>query len=295
MVFRKLELNAVNRALTVADGPAGKSVNVAKVLKALGEQPLAAGFLGGVRGRYLREMLEAKGVETDFVTVAAHTRLCATVIDHQAGTHTELIEEGPPVCPADYEQLRAVLRRRIPACRAVVMSGSLALGGPSDLYFEGTRQAREAGVLAVVDALGAPLAEALKAGPGLVKPNRAELAATVGRELKDEAEVMSAMRELCRRGAQRVVVTAGKEAALAFDGQVFWRIVPPAVKVVNPIGCGDAFTAGLVSRMLRGEGLGEACRWAAAAGAANALTLMPGEVERAEVERLAGAVRVERL
>jgi tagatose 6-phosphate kinase len=293
MVFRKLTPDAVNRAVAVADGPAGKSVNVAKVLKALGERPLAAGFLGGVRGRYLLDMLAAKGVETDFATVAAHTRLCVTVIDQEAGTHTELIEEGPPVCPADYEQLSALLRRRIPACRAVVMSGSLALGGPLDLYFHGTRQAREAGVLSVVDALGAPLAEALKAGPGLVKPNRTELAATVGRELKDEAEVVSAMRELCRRGAQRVVVTAGKKAALAFDGQVFWRIFPPAVKVVNPIGCGDAFTAGLVSRLLRGEGLGEACRWAAAAGAANALTLMPGEVERAEVERLAGAVRVE--
>ena len=33
----------------------------------------------------------------------------------------------------------------------------------------------------------------------------------MGRELKDEADVMSAMRELCERGAQRVVVTAGKE------------------------------------------------------------------------------------
>ncbi|HXP61820.1 MAG TPA: 1-phosphofructokinase family hexose kinase [Dongiaceae bacterium] len=295
MVFRKLTPDAVNRAVTVADGPAGKSVNAAKVLKTLGEQPLAAGFLGGVRGRYLLEMLAAKGVESDFVTVAAHTRLCVTVIDQQAGTQTELIEEGPPVEPADYEQLSAVLRRRIPTCRAVVMSGSLALGGPIDLYAQATRLAREAGVLSIVDALGAPLAEALKAGPSLVKPNRAELAATVGRELKDEAEVMSAMRELSRRGAQRVVVTAGKAAALAFDGQAFWRIVPPAVRVVNPIGCGDAFTAGLVWRLLRGEGLGEACRWAAAAGAANALTLMPGEVERAEVERLAGTVRVEPL
>ena len=36
MVFRKLTLDAVNRAATTLDGAAGKSINVAKVLKTLG-------------------------------------------------------------------------------------------------------------------------------------------------------------------------------------------------------------------------------------------------------------------
>ena len=45
--------------------------------------------------------------------------------------------------------------------------------------------AHDAGALSVVDASGAALAEALKARPGLVKPNRMELAATIGRELKE--------------------------------------------------------------------------------------------------------------
>ncbi|MGA2867436.1 MAG: 1-phosphofructokinase family hexose kinase [Verrucomicrobiota bacterium] len=295
MVFGKLRLAGVNRAVSVLDGPGGKSVNVAKVLKALGEHPVAAGFVGGERGRYLRAMLEAKGVESDFVEVAGHTRECITVIDQSAGTQTELVEEGPAISAAAYEQLGALIGRRLRACRAVVMSGSVTPGGPADLYFQGTRLAREAGVLSVVDAQGAPLAEALKAGPGLVKPNRLELAATVGRSLKDEAEVMWAMRELCERGAERVVVTAGKEPALAFEGGSFWRIIGPAITAVNTIGSGDAFTAALVWRLVGGEDLGEACRWASAAGAANALTLMPGEVERAAVEGLRAAVRVERV
>ena len=97
---------------------------------------------------------------------------------------------------------------------------------------------------------------------------------------------MSAMRELCERGAQRVVVTAGKEPALAFDGRSFWRVQAPRIDAVNPIGSGDAFTAGLVWRLLRGEDLGEACRWGSATGAANALTMMAGEVHLNDVERL---------
>jgi tagatose 6-phosphate kinase len=295
MVFRRLTVDAVNRAGTTLDGAAGKAVNVAKVLQALGEQPVAVGFLGGETGERLRAWLGARGIELDFVNVAARTRQCLTVIDESAGTTTELVEESQAVTAADYEALMGVIRRRVPGCRAVVMSGTIAAGGPGDLYFHCTKLAREAGVLAVVDAQGAALVEALKAGPGLVKPNRSELGATLERELKDEAAICAAMRELCERGAERVVVTAGKEPILAFDGRAFWRVRAPRIDAVNPIGSGDAFTAGLVWRLVRGEDLGEACRWAAAAGAANALNLMAGEVKREDVERLVQQVAVEKL
>ena len=98
-----------------------------------------------------------------------------------------------------------------------------------------------------------------------------------------------------RAQAKRVVVTTGKEPALAFDGQSWWRVHAPRVGAVNPIGSGDAFAAGLVWRLLRGEDLGEACRWGSAAGAANALTVLAGEVHRNDVERLVEEVRVEPL
>ena len=72
------------------------------------------------------------------------------------------------------------------------MSGSITPGGPPDLYLQCTRIAREAGVPPFVDAQGDPLLEALKAQPALVKPNRAELASTLGRDLNDEGSVLRA-------------------------------------------------------------------------------------------------------
>jgi tagatose 6-phosphate kinase len=293
MIFRALQLDAVNRAVATLDGAAGKSINVAKVLKALGERPVALGFLGGDRGEYLRAVLEQKGIGHEFVQVAARTRQCVTVIDQSAETVTELVEESLPVDPADCDKLLEIVRRRMPGGRALVMSGTIAPGAPADLYRECTRIAQEAGAMPVVDAQGRALTEALRARPGLVKPNRAELAATVGHELCDEAAVMAAMQELRERGAQRMIVTAGQEPALAFDGRAFWRIVPPHITPVNPIGSGDSFTAALVWRLLRGDDLGEAARWGAAAGAANALTPLAGEVNPDDVDRLAREVTVE--
>jgi tagatose 6-phosphate kinase len=295
MIFRKLVIDAVNRATTTLDGAAGKSINVAKVLKELGEEPLATGFLGGDRGDFLRGVLQTKGIASDFVSVQSRTRQCVTVIDQSADAITELVEESSPVAAGDYEQLAAIIRRRMPGCRAVVMSGTITPGGPTDFYRRCVQWALEAGPLPVVDAQGAALIEALKAGPGLVKPNRLELAATVGRELADEESVIAAMRDLSERDAQRVVVTAGVEPVLAFEAGKLWRIHTPKVPICNPIGSGDAFTAGLVWRLLRGDDLGEACRWGAAAGAANVLTPLAGELDRGEVQRLASQVTVERL
>ena len=293
MVFRQVTMDAVNRAVTTVDGAAGKSVNVAKVLKALGEHPVATGFLGGDRGQDVRALMEAQGVEMEFVEVSARTRQCITVFDKSANTHTELVEESQPVPATAYEQLMQIIQRRVKGCRGVVMSGTITPGGPTDLYSRGTQLAHEAGAISIVDAQGAALAQALGAKPGLVKPNRPELGATVGHELKDETAVMSAMRELHERGAQRVVITAGKEPALAFDGRRFWRVHAPRIEALNPIGSGDAFTAGLLWRLLRGEDLGEACRWGSASGTANALTIMAGEVHLQDVERLVKEVKVE--
>jgi tagatose 6-phosphate kinase len=295
MVFRRLAFAAVNRAETTLDGAAGKSLNVAKVLHALGERVVAMGFLGGARGELVRQVLAGRGIELDFVSVGTETRECTTVIDRTGRTQTELVEEGRPVAPKAYDKLLRRIRRRLKGCGATVMSGTITPGGPADFYFECVRLAHAAGAMPVVDAQGSALLKALEARPAVVKPNRAELAATTGSRLRTEAGALCAMRELCERGAERAVVTAGKAPTLAFDGRRAWRIFPPRIVAVNPIGSGDAFTAGLVWRLLRGDDLGEACRWASATGAANALTLMPGEVDRKEVYRLARQTRVEKV
>jgi tagatose 6-phosphate kinase len=295
MVFRRLELEAVNRAVRTMDGAAGKSINVAKVLAELGARPLATGFVGGERGQDLIQRLTSRGIAAEFVSVTPLTRQCISIIDEATGSVTELVEESTAVDDRAYETLREIIEKALPACNAVVMSGSLTPGGPVGFYGRVTEMANRLGKLTVVDAQGAPLTEALRYSPGLVKPNRLELAATVQRPLGTETEVIEAMWELRKRGAERVVVTAGKSATLALDGDSVWRVQPPTISAVNPIGSGDAFTAALVWRLTQNEPLGQACGWAVAAGAANALSAMPGDLEKKDVESLVGQVAVAKL
>jgi len=299
MVFKELSLDNVNRAITTLDGAAGKGLNVAKVLKALGEEPVFVGLLGGDRGQELRQLLHAMSIIVDCETVEPRTRQCITVIDQKGDMVTELVEEGQPVPAAHYEALLKILSRRLEdspsPCRAVTMSGTITPGGPPDFYLRCTELARRAGALTVVDAKGELLDRALTGKPDLVKPNRAELAATVGHPLPDERSLLGAMQTLHERGASQIVITAGSSPTLAFDGRSCWRVLAPAIQALNPIGSGDAFTAGITRSLVRGNDLGEACRWGCAAGTANALTLMAGEIAPNQVERLSKEVRLERV
>jgi tagatose 6-phosphate kinase len=295
MIFPKFELGEVNRARATLDGAAGKSINVAKVLSIFGARPLATGFIGGDRGNALLESLASRKIQTEFVRVRESTRQCLSVLDESSHRVTELVEESKPVTSSNYAALRKIIKRHLANCQAVIMSGSLTPGGPVDFYKGITQHARAAGILTIVDAQGPPLAKALLAKPALVKPNRQELAATIHQTLRNESEVIGAMRQLRRRGAGRIVVTCGKSEVLSMDDDSVCRIQPPVISPVNPIGSGDAFTAALVWRLVQNDNLGEACRWAAAAGAANALSAMPGDLDRIDIQRLAEKIEVKRL
>jgi tagatose 6-phosphate kinase len=90
-----------------------------------------------------------------------------------------------------------------------------------------------------------------------------------------------------------LIVTTGKTGALAVIGGRAWRVTPPAVEAVSPIGSGDAFAAGLAAGWERGPD--EALRLACACGAANALTADSGHANAADVGRLSPGVGIREL
>jgi len=263
------------------------------VLHTLGEPVLATGFLGGASGEFIRRELDAAGIQHAFVSVEPPTRTCVTVLDLSKHIVTELVEETKAVDPAGYDELLDAVRAHLNRSTGLVLSGSLTPRAPQDFYARCTRLAREARVPVVLDARGEALRLALPEEPTLVKPNREELRDTVGFAVDSAEAFRRAVMQLIERGAESVVVTMGADGAVAADGTGFWRVKSPRVQAVNPIGSGDAFAAGLVAGLVRGQRLAEACKLAAACGSANALTLTSGVVRLEHVRRLIEQVIVE--
>lgn len=292
MAFERVAVDAVNRATSVLESASGKSINVARTLHTLGEEVLATGFLGGDSGELIRADLDAAGIRHDFVNVAPKTRTCTTVIDRSTGTATELVEETRAVDPKAYEELLQIVDANLRRAGVLVLSGSLPPEAPQDFYARCTRLARRADISVVLDGRGEPLRLALGEKPTIVKPNRQELQETVSLPIEDDASLRRAITELLHQGPKWAIITDGPHDAIACDGESFWRITPPKIRPINPIGSGDAFAAGLAIAVVEGRDLPSACRLGAACGAANALNSPAGHGKREDVERLLLDVRV---
>jgi tagatose 6-phosphate kinase len=292
MVFERVRTNEVNRATAVHDYASGKSINVARVLRTLGEDAVATGFVGrGERGDALLADLDRAGIRHDFVRVQPPARQCVTVIDRAAGTATELVEESQAVSVEDWAGLNAKVAALAEGARGCVFSGSLPPGAPADFY------RRALGVVggrvpAILDTRGGPLREALHERGFVAKLNRDELSETIGQPVDRDATLADAVRATAPPGVS-LVVTAGAGAVVAWDGQRLWRVLPPRVESKSAVGSGDAFAAGMMLGLLRGQGLAQACAIGAACGAANAMTDLAGHLSPADVDALLPRVPVE--
>ena len=257
LVFDRLTTGEVNRARESRWFASGKAVNVALAARSLGQEATLVSFIGGATGAALAEDFESTGAEANWVTSAAPTRVCTTLIDRATDQTTELVENSAAVSSRELDRYQRAFTGTARNADVVVLSGSLPIETPKSCYRELLQASADSPALKtsngeparlVLDVRGPELLNCLAFHPVLVKPNREELATTLGRGLDDDAALVAAMRELNHKGAEWVLVTDGGRAAWLSGLNQVWRVQPPTgVEVVNPIGCGDSVAAGVAA------------------------------------------------
>jgi 1-phosphofructokinase family hexose kinase len=284
MCFRQFRIGEVNRAAAVHWCASGKVINVGMAMAAVQWPSHTLSPAGGWSGAAMRAEFAKRGLDATWIPTATPTRICTTLLDQAAATSTELVENAAALAASELDDFLAKYREIVKRAQAAVLTGSLPAGTPATFFHD---LLEGAACPVVLDARGPELLAALPCRPRVVKPNREELALTVGRPLPDRASVLSAMRELIERGAQAVIVTQGKEAVWVMEGSRTWEVTPPAVTpVVNPIGCGDCLAAGVAIGLARGDALVDAVRFGMAAAAVNVTQLLPAALSPERVQAI---------
>jgi len=287
-----LTVGASHRVRTVRQRAGGKGVNVARVAHELGYDVLALGFVGGMTGELIAADLFDAGLTALLTPVARESRRSVAVVDMGAGDATVFNEPGPVITEDEWR----AFCDRVPwgRLRVLACSGSLPPGLPADAYAQLCARAHHHGVPAVIDAGGAALIAAAKAG-AVVRANSAELCdarsatgsaragagAAVGMHATGGAgDVADGARWLVELGAAAAVITDGAAGMVAATSDGVWRALPVEQVRGNPTGAGDACTAVVAAAVATGNKDWPAVlRSAVAASAAAVLTPVAGDID----------------
>ena len=278
--------------------PGGKGVNVARVLKALGQPVIATGLTGGATGTRIGDQLTQLSVLSDFVRIREESRTNTAVIDPTTGEQTEINERGPKVSEQETELFvdkLLYLAKGAPLC---VFAGSLPREVDTDIYAHLIRELRRLHVTTVIDTDGDPLRRAVRAEPDVISPNVLEAEELVGHEFNDDEDRIIAVREIAMLGAQEAIMTVpdGCFAQVIDDGEPrLYRVYIEPREAVATVGGGDAFLAGYVAARYGGKPPAECLRFGVACGADSVQRLGAGLIDPHKVERLVGEVDVRRL
>lgn len=291
----RLEAGQVHRVRESQLDPAGKGINVSRLVDRLKWPTIAFGFLAGEVGLLVERTLAEEGVPSHFLRVLGQTRLNVTVFDEELGQGTSFYDQGPWVAPERLQALQRDLEPWLKATKLFVLAGSLSPGIPDGAYAELIRLARSAGVRPILDAAGEPLRLGVAAGPYLVKPNVQEAEELLGRPLRDVPAVIAAAREIAGLGVEVALISMGARGAVAASGAQTWLAVPPTVERRSTVGSGDSMVAGLAVALAGDGTLVDALRLGTAAGAATAM--VPGTAlgSPEDIAELLPRVRVEEL
>jgi 1-phosphofructokinase len=292
LVVPSFRTGATNRATVDRVQLGGKGINVARMLRQLGCDVIATGFVGAANHDATRAMLARHEVDSRFIPVPGETRVNLKLIDPVTDQETEINEPGCFVSAEAIATLAAALGAIAATAKVVVLSGSLPPGAPSSLYAELVALVRAQGARTMLDAAGVALAEGLRAAPDLVKANRAETEALLGVSLAGEDSFPAAAERVVAMGARSAVISLGPDGAVSASPDGRWRASVPAIPARSTVGAGDAMMAALAYGMTRALPAPEALRLAAAVSCAAAATLERYPLWR-EVETLLPQILVE--
>jgi tagatose 6-phosphate kinase len=255
---------------------------VARALQQFGEKPVVTGWVGGTAGQFIENGLHQEGIETDFVYTDFESRTCTSILDSSNQVMTEIYEKGDPVPAAKVDEMLARFERIVGGYTAVTLSGSIPPGVSQDIYAQLIHIAHRAGVPALLDSSKEALQQGATARPFLIKPNETEVAILAERQPTSTDDFAAAAAEIATRYKTIVVVSLGKDGAIAAQGNEVIHVQNPQVAAKSAVGSGDCMMAGLAYGFAHGFGFAKAVKYGVAAGTANTLIIGAGQFTIAE-------------
>lgn len=283
------------RVSRVQRSPGGKGINVSLILKQLGVETAAMGFLAGFSGEYVRDVLRKAQITTNFLHVRGETRTNVYIVDEVGKVETGLAELGPYISEDEIARFLSNYERILKRTELVVLGGSLPPGVPQDFYCELIRLAKHREIPTLIDAAGAPLLAALDEGPTYAKVDQRFMANYEGVALNSLDNLIEAVQRVHSHGVEWVIASYRTYGNVFCTHEGVFLAEFDRKGVVSMFGSGEALIAGLILGGRERMETKDRIVFGMAAALENALHVEKGIRDREAVERLIPRIRFERL
>ena len=265
--FKADALNRINSEQIYAGG---KGINVSIVLKNLGVDNTALGYVAGFTGDEILRQIKDHNVDCDFVKL--ESGMSRINVKLKSDGETEINGAGPDISEKDLESLYEKINK-LGKGDFLILSGSIPKSVPDDIYERIMKSLLDKEVEFIVDATKDLLLKVLKYRPFLIKPNHHELAEMFNVELKNDEDIIAYGKKLQEMGAKNVLISMAGDGAILLpeNGEPIKREVPKGI-LKNSVGAGDSMVAGFLCGYLKNKDLDEAFKMGIATGSASAFS-----------------------
>ncbi|WP_164667731.1 1-phosphofructokinase [Virgibacillus doumboii] len=280
----------VNRTFDEDYQANGKGINVSIILKKLGVDSTALGFIAGFTGTYINDELKKLDIETEFVEIDGITRV--NIFVHNIDQEYKIVNRGPKVEKKSILQMLQKIKE-LPDQSMLFVSGSLPQGVDESIYEEISKISQQKDIDLVLDISSNKLLNCLPYHPYLIKPNKEELAQFYNKEELSDDEVVELGYDLLNKGARRVLVSLGEEGAIYIDESHLLKVSSVKGNVVNSACAGDTMLAMFIQKVQAGFTIEKALIYASAAGASTAFS--KGLSDLSDIDELVNKIHIDNL
>jgi 6-phosphofructokinase 2 len=266
--------------------PGGGGINVARVIKRLGGDVKAIFPSGGYTGMFFIHFLEIEKVPFISIQTKNETRESFVVFDESTKKEYRFGMPNNEIFEDEWQNIIKEIDKQ-ENVNFIVVSGSLPLGIPLNIYAELSKISKLKTAKFIVDTSGKALKYAVNQGVYLLKPNLEELGFLLEiKDLKIENIETAAKQLILKKHCEIIVVSLGANGAMLITKDETHTLKPPKVKVKSTVGAGDSMVAGIVFGLSNNLSLKECLQYGIACGTATTMNLGSALCEKKDVEKL---------
>lgn len=221
----QIDFNNINIPNNLIYGPGGEGIELAYLLNGINEDVLVSGFLGGLNGNMIHEILSNESISNEFLSIKDETSDQILI----STNNNDLIigSKGPRITRDELEGFLELYYRLLNKSSLVCCVGNLPLNVPKEIFYTLVAAGNKLNKKTLLAVKEEELKFGIDASPYLVLLDKTQLENLTRLKLDYEYEIIKAGLYILQKGCKIVVISLGNKGSIILTEENVYRVDVP--------------------------------------------------------------------